>query len=114
MNKLKKVFASLSVFFGSMISKVLAFDPAMMVEDKYGVIDPRMYEPPKYGIFEPTIGEKISRIGKIALPLVLFIIGLFVILNKKMAKKVKIITISTLLAIGILGWIILNYIANNY
>ena len=96
-----------------MVSKVLAFDTAMMVEDKYGVIDPRMYEI-KYGIFEPTIGEKISGIGKIALPLVLFIIGLFVVLSKKITKKVKVITISILLTIGILSWIVLNYIANNY
>ena len=73
----------------------------------------RMYEP-KYGIFEPTIGEKILGIGKIALPLVLFIIGLFVVLSKKITKKVKVITISILLTIRILSWIVLNYIANNY
>lgn len=113
MNKIKKIFTSFGVFFTSMVSKVLAFDIAMMVEDKYGVIDPRMYEI-KYGIFEPTIGEKISGIGKIALPLVLFIIGLFVVLSKKITKKVKVITISILLTIGILSWIVLNYIANNY
>ena len=102
MNKIKKIFASFSVFFTSTVSKVLAqkIEPGM-IEDKYGV-------------FEPTMGEKISEIGKIALPLVLFIIGLFVILSKKVSKKVKVITISILLTIGILGWIILNYIANNY
>lgn len=109
MNKIKKIFTSFGVFFTSMVSKVLAFDIAI----KYGVIDPRMYEI-KYGIFEPTIGEKISGIGKIALPLVLFIIGLFVVLSKKITKKVKVITISILLTIGILSWIVLNYIANNY
>lgn len=113
MNKIKMIFTSFGIFFTSMVSKVLAFDPAMMVEDKYGVIDPRMYET-KYGIFEPTIGEKMSGIGKIALPLVLFIIGIFVILSKKITKKVKIITISILLTIGIIGGIVLNYIANNY
>lgn len=91
-----------------MVSKVLAFDPVMTIELKYGILEP------KYGILEPTIGEKISIIGKIALPLVLFIIGLFLVLSKKITKKVKIITISTLLIIGILGWIVLNYIANNY
>ena len=101
MNKIKKIFTSFCVFFTSMVSKVLAFDPVMTIE-------------PKYGILKPTIGEKISRIGKIALPLVLFIIGLFLVLSKKITKKVKIITISTLLIIGILGWIVLNYIANNY
>ena len=91
-----------------MVSKVLAFDPIMTIEPKYEIVEP------KYGILEPTIGEKTSRIGKIALPLVLFIIGLFLVLSKKITKKVKIITISTLLIIGILGWIVLNYIANNY
>ena len=91
-----------------MVSKVLAFDPVMTIEPKYEIVEL------KYGILEPTIGEKISRIGKIALPLVLFIIGLFLVLSKKITKKVKIITISTLLIIGILGWIVLNYIANNY
>ncbi len=102
MNKIKKIFASFSVFFTSTVSKVLAqkIEPGM-IEDKYGV-------------FEPTMGEKISEIGKIALPLVLFIIGLFVILSKKITNKVKVIIISTLLTIGIIGWIVLNYIASNY
>lgn len=102
MNKIKKIFASFSVFFTSTVSKVLAqkIEPGM-IEDKYGV-------------FEPTMGEKISKIGKMALPLVLFIIGLFVILSKKITNKVKVIIISTLLTIGIIGWIVLNYIASNY
>ena len=82
----------------------------MIVEEKYGVIDPRRYET-KYGINEPTIGKRFL---KIALPLVLLAIGLFVILSKKISKKVKVIIISILLTIGILGWIILNYIANDY
>ena len=113
MKKIKKIFISFGIFFTSMISKVLAFDLARKVEMKYGIIEPDFIEA-KYGVLEPTIGEKISGIGKIALPLVLFVIGLFVILSKKISKKVKIITISTLLTIGILGWIVFNYIANNY
>lgn len=111
MNKIKKIFASFSLFLTSMISKVLALDPAKIVEDKYGVIDPRMYET-KYGIVEPV--EKFSGIGKIALPLILFIIGLFVILSKKISKKVKTITLSVLLIIGIISWIVLTYIKNNF
>ena len=113
MNKIKKIFTSFGAFFTSMVSKVSAFDLAMMVEDKYGVMDPRMYET-KYGIFEPTIGDRISGLGKTALPLVLFIIGLFVILSKKITKKIKVITISILLAIGALGGIVLNFISNKY
>ena len=56
MNKIKKIFTSFGAFFTSMVSKVLAFDPATMVQDKYGVIEPEMYE--------PTIGEKILGIEK--------------------------------------------------
>ena len=113
MNKIKKIFTSFGMFFTSMVSKVLAFDLARTVEMKYGIIEPSLIDI-KYGVLEPTIGEKISGIGKIALPLVLFIIGLFVLLSKKITKKVKVITISILLTIGIIGWIVLNYIANNY
>lgn len=114
MNKIKKIFISFGVSFMGMISKVFAVGDSVAM--KYGVIDPidpGMYET-KYGIFEPTIGERISVIGKIVLPLVLFVIGLFVILSKKLTKKVKVITISTLLIIGIVCWIVLNYITNNY
>ncbi len=100
MNKIKKIFTSFGVFFTSMVSKVLAFDPATMVQDKYGVIEPEMYE--------PTMGEKILGIEKIALLLAFFIIGLFVVLNKKITKKAKIITISILLTVEIIGWIVLN------
>lgn len=109
MNKIKKIFASFGVFFTGMVSKVFAFDSPKMVVDPRSV----MYEA-KYGVIEPTMGEKISRIGKISLPLVLFIIGVFVVLSKKLTKKVKIIIVSTLLTIGILGLLVFNYIANNY
>lgn len=124
MNKIKKVFISLGVFFSGLISKTFAaslteqtkygvFDPGM-VEDKYGVLDPRMYET-KYGIFEPepTIGEKILNIGKFALPVILFVIGLFVVLNKKITKKAKIIAVSILAILAIIGYILMNYMATN-
>ena len=113
MNKIKKIFTSFGIFFFVFLSKVLAFNPEMFVEDKYGVFDPRMVEI-KYGLFEPTIGEKFSRIGKIALPLVLFIIGLYVIISKKITKKVKKIVVSTLIILAILGYILMNYIATNF
>ena len=113
MNKLKKIFASFGIFFLGIVSKVLAFNPEMFIEDKYGVFDPRMVEI-KYGLFEPTIGEKFSRIGKIALPLVLFIIGLYVIISKKITKKVKKIVVSILIILAILGYILMNYIATNF
>lgn len=101
MKKIKKLFTSISLFFINSISKAFA------VEYKYGVIDPIMVED-KYGVLEPTMGEKISGIAKTAMPIILFIIGLVVIFNKKKNSKVKAIILSSLLAIGIIGWIILN------
>ena len=114
MNKIKKVFISIGAFFSGLISKVYAVD-ALMVEDKYGVFDPRMYES-KYGIFEPepTIGEKIISVGKFALPIVLFFIGLFVVLSKKITKKVKAIVVSILIILAILVYVFMNYIATNF
>ena len=116
---------SFGIFITGLISKVSAvsiskqtkygvFDPRM-VEDKYGVFDPRMVED-KYGVFEPTptMGEKISSVGKFAIPIVLFVIGLFVILNKKITKKVKGIVMSVLVALAILGVILMNYISTNF
>lgn len=110
MNKIKKVLTSFSLFFTGMMSKVFAFG---MEQTKYGVFDPSIVED-KYGVFEPTMGEKISRFGKIAIPIILFIIGLFVILSKKITKKIKIIVISGLVALAVIMWYIMNYIAINY
>ena len=111
MKKLKKVFMSFGVFITGLISKVSAV--SISEQTKYGVIDPRMVED-KYGVFEPTMGEKISGIGKFAIPIVLFVIGLFVILNKKITKKVKAIVISVLVALTIFGVILMNYLSSNF
>lgn len=98
MKKMKKVFMSFGVFITGLISKVYAVN---VVETKYGIL-------------EPTIGEKISRIGKFAIPIILFVIGLFVILNKKITKKVKAIVISALVLLGILGNVFMDYISTNF
>lgn len=111
MKKLKKVFMSFGVFITGLISKVSAV--SISEQTKYGVFDPRMVED-KYGVFEPTMGEKISGIGKFAIPIVLFVIGLFVILNKKITKKVKAIVISVLVALTIFGVILMNYLSSNF
>mgnify|MGYP000257073139 FL=1 len=111
MKKLKKVFMSCGVFITGLISKVSAV--SISEQTKYGVFDPRMVED-KYGVFEPTMGEKISGIGKFAIPIVLFVIGLFVILNKKITKKVKAIVISVLVALTIFGVILMNYLSSNF
>lgn len=109
MNKIKKFFMGISIFFTSIVSKVYAIGSTQIL---YGVIDPGMST--LYGVFEPTIGEKISRVGKIALPIILFIIGLFVILSKKITKKIKFIVISSLVLAGIIGMFVMNYLANNF
>lgn len=109
MKKIKKVFTSFTLMMAGTISKVFA-----AIEPKYGVGTPDWdrYET-KYGIFEPTMGEKISRIGKLAIPIILFVIGLFVILSKKLTTKVKAIVISTLIILAILGYVLMNYISTN-
>lgn len=109
MNKIKKVFVSFGAFFIGLVSKVFAAS-ASMVQDKYGVFDPGMYET-KYGIFEPepTIGERVLSVGKFALPIILFIIGLFVVLSKKLTKKVKAIIVSIFVILAILGYVLMNY-----
>ena len=109
MNKLKKVFAGIGVFLAGLWTKVFAWSSINAVETKYGVADRMMVEE-KYGVFEPTLGEKISSIGKIAIPIILFAIGLFVILSKKIAKKVKAIIILILVIIALAGVFILKNI----
>lgn len=61
-------------------------------------------------VVKSTITEKISKIGKIAIPVILFIIGLVVILSKKITRKVKVILISILVILAILGYVLMNYI----
>lgn len=100
MNKLKKVLSSIGVFIITMISKVYAIGTGPKIVSMYAV-DPG----PR------TIGETISKIGKITVPVILFVIGLFVVLSKKITKKVKAITISILILLGFLGWFIMNSIA---
>lgn len=106
MNKLKKVFISFGVFITGLISKVSALS---ISEQTYlGMLES------KYGVFEPTMGEKISSVGKFAIPIILFVIGLFVVLSKKTTKKVKTIIISGLAILAILGYVLMNYIATNF
>lgn len=103
MNKLKKVISSIGVFIIGMISKVYAIGPDTIIS---------MYAVDPGPSPRQTIGETISKIGKITIPFILFVIGLFVILSKKITKKVKAIVISTLIILGVLAWTILNYFAD--
>ena len=98
-SRIKKILVSIQVFFLSMISKVFALSPYDIQTD-YGIQT-------VYGIETPI--EKAFSIGKFIVPIILFVIGLVVIISKKITKKVKIIIISTLMILGALAWTILNY-----
>lgn len=111
MNKIKKLFIAISVFITGLLSKIPV---TLAVQTKYGIaVDPSTIED-KYVVFEPTMGEKISKIGKLAIPVLLFTIGLFVVLSKKITKKVKTIVISILVILAIFGYAFMNYIATNF
>ena len=103
-SRIKKILVSIKVFFLSMISKVFALSPYDIQTD-YGIQT-------AYGIETPI--EKAFSIGKFIVPIILFVIGLVVIISKKITKKVKIIIISTLMILGALAWIILNYFADMF
>ena len=104
MKKLKKVLVSFGTLIIRLVSKVSA---ATLSEFNF-------IQETKYGIWEPTMGQKISSVGKFAISIILFIIGLFVILSKKITNKVKAIVISVLVILAILGVMLMNYIAINF
>lgn len=97
-NKIIKFFIGIGTFFTGLISKVYAFTVSGQT---------------KYGIREPKAEDNNSIIGKILLFVLIFIIGLIIILNKKLTKKVKAIIISAILLLGVLGFVLINYFANN-
>ena len=103
MNKIKKIISSIGVFIISMISKVYAIGPDTIIS-MYAV-DPG----PREKI--PSIVATISNIGKIAVPIILFVIGLFVVLSKKITKKIKVIVASVLAILAIISVVLMNYLA---
>ena len=105
MNKVKKVLTSIGITFAGLISKVYAIGDTHIIS-MYAV-DPG----PETRV--RTIWDSISKIGKIAIPVVLFVIGLFVVLSKKITKKVKAIEVAVLIILAILGYILMNYIIIN-
>ena len=104
-SKIKKILVSIQVFFLNMISKVFAISVDDIQTD-YGIQT-------AYGIETSPI-EKAFSIGKFVLPVILFVIGLFVVISKKITKKVKTIIISSLIILGVLAWTILNYFADMF
>ena len=108
MKKLKKVLVSFGALVVGLVSKVFAvMVKTMTIEPKYGIFET------KYGVIEPTMGEKISSVGKVVVPIILLGVGLFVILSKKITNKVKAIVVSILAILGILCVILLNYLSKN-
>lgn len=107
MNKIKKIFMSISIFFTNLISKVyaIAIDSSdlMHIQTAYGI-----------KLKEPSVGERILSFGKVAFPIILFIVGVFVAVSKKITKKVKFIVISILVLTGIIGIFVMNYLVNNF
>lgn len=93
MNKIKRIIISSGTFIVGSASKVFAAP----IQSKYGVFKP-----------EPTIGEKILGVGKIVVPVILFIIGIFIMLSKKITKKAKKIIIFVIAILVIIGIILVN------
>ena len=113
MKKIKKIFKCIALFVLGICTKVSAAETDLFefIETKYGVIEP------KYGVIdpEPVVVEPTGfRIGKVALPIVFFVIGLVVILSKKITKKIKAIIVSGLVIIGILSLILMYDIPRKY
>lgn len=63
---------------------------------------------------EPLVRKDLFEVMKFAIPIILFIIGVFVILSKKITKKTKAIVISTLVVLAIFGVILMEYISKNF
>lgn len=94
MSKIKKFIVGIVIFISGLATKVLATD--MIAPISMYAVDPG-----------PSPRETIWKIVKIAIPVILFIIGLIVVLNKKIAKKVKAIVVSILAILLILSVILI-------
>ena len=110
MKKIKKIFKCIALFVLGICTKVSAAEIDLFedIEFKYGVIEN------KYGVIDPEVEPTGFRIGKVALPIVFFVIGLVVILSKKITKKIKAIIVSGLVIIGILSLILMYDIPRKY
>ena len=104
MKKVKKVLLSIWIFIIGITNKVSAI---LKPEPMYGIKEPTEEE-----LFIEKL-EKIIKLSKIVILPILFIIGLFVIFNKKITKKTKGLIISILVGIGILVIGIVFILQNN-
>ena len=106
MSKLKKIISGFGAFILGIASKVHADLKA--TDPLYG--PPGGFYQGLYGVDEPTMGQKISKIGAFVIPIILFFIGLFVILSKKITNKIKVIVISILIILAVLSVFLMNYL----
>ena len=109
MSKIKKILISLGAFIlatftkiGGLISRAESATDSLSRMMLYGPPQPK-----------PTTGVTLYKIAKPITLVIVFIIGVFVILSKKITKKVKIIFISILVILTILGYVLINYISTN-
>jgi hypothetical protein len=99
MNKIKKIAVGIGIYISGLAKKVFAYELSTPT--------------PMYGVSpgpKQTVLETILKIGKIVVPIILFVIGLFVMLREKTTKKVKIIVVSTLVILAIISIILINYL----
>ena len=113
MNKIKKIFISLGAIIISTFTKI----GGLISRAALGPIQ-ALYGPPQeqelYGPPLLTSGKILSKITKPIILAIVFIIGIYVILSKKITKKVKAIVISVLIILGVLGYVLLNYISKSF
>ena len=111
MKKIRKVLVSFNGFFATMVSKVcaIALDEASLYGPPEAFQMQDLYGPPQPSAEEIAFQNKIN-MGKIIAPIILVLIGIGVILNKKLSKKAKAIIISLLAIIGVAMHFLLNYI----
>lgn len=88
------------------------------VATKYGVANPRDYEI-KYGVAIPdgqsnpqvnqSLISKMFSFGKIAVPFVLFIVGIVVLISKRISKKFKLLIIALLIILSVIVFLLMDY-----
>lgn len=111
MKKIKKIFIILGAFFvatftkiGGLISRAKV-DPVPIYGEPLQVL---------YGPSSPNTGDILNKISKPLFLLVFFIIGLFVIISKKISKKIKVLIISMLVILAMLGYAIIEFVSTKY
>ena len=119
MNIISKVITSL----GNVCTRITTgiSSSFITIATKYGVANPRDYEI-KYGVATPdrpdiqpieqSVISKAFSIGKIAIPVVLFIVGIVVLITKRISMKFKILIFSLLLLLSVIVYVLMDYISN--